>query len=84
MDNIVTAVGALFSWLTGTHVVVFPSLAVLVHTGVIIVLLFNRLRLALVREVDQKRVYVGLASSRILFDETTRSEAFWNPLGSNV
>lgn len=65
------------------HVVVFLAPAVLVYTAVMIFPLFNTLRLALFTQVDQTRVYVGLANFRALFGEAVWSDAFWNALGNN-
>ena len=65
------------------HIVVFLAPAVLVYTAVMIFPLFNTLRLALYTEVDQARIYVGLANFRTLFGEAVWSDAFWNALGNN-
>lgn len=65
------------------HIVVFLAPAVLVYTAVMIFPLFNTLRLALYDEVDQVRVFVGLANFRTLFGDPNWSVAFWNALGNN-
>ncbi|MFT4742855.1 MAG: raffinose/stachyose/melibiose transport system permease protein [Yoonia sp.] len=68
-----------FRW----HIVVFLLPAVLVYTAVMIYPLFNTLRLSLLTEVDQTRVYVGLQNFYTLFGETFWSNQFWNALGNN-
>ena len=65
------------------HIIVFLAPAVLVYTAIMIVPLFNTLRLSLFTEVDQERVYVGLENFRTLFGDPRWSESFWNALGNN-
>ncbi|NKB27380.1 MAG: ABC transporter permease subunit [Rhodobacteraceae bacterium] len=65
------------------HIVVFLAPAVLVYTAVMIFPLFNTLRLALYTEVEQTRVFVGLANFKTLFGNPQWSDAFWNALGNN-
>ncbi|WP_375253766.1 carbohydrate ABC transporter permease [Yoonia sp.] len=65
------------------HIAVFLAPAVLVYTAVMIVPLFNTLRLALYTKVDQERIFVGLANFRTLFLDPLWSDAFWNALGNN-
>ncbi|MEM9550440.1 MAG: sugar ABC transporter permease [Pseudomonadota bacterium] len=65
------------------HIVVFLAPAVLVYTAVMILPLFNTLRLALFTEVEQTRVYVGLENFRTLFFDPIWSEQFWNALANN-
>lgn len=65
------------------HIIVFLAPAVLVYTAIMIVPLFNTLRLALFTEVDQARVFVGLENFRTLFGDPRWSESFWNALGNN-
>jgi len=65
------------------HIVVFLAPAVLVYTAVMIFPLFNTLRLALYTEIENARVFVGLANFRTLFGDPLWSEAFWNALGNN-
>ncbi|MEL7115648.1 MAG: sugar ABC transporter permease, partial [Pseudomonadota bacterium] len=65
------------------HILVFLAPAVIVYTAVMVFPLFNTLRLALFDEVDQQRVYVGLANFRTLFFDPVWSEQFWNALGNN-
>nr|WP_239479600.1 sugar ABC transporter permease [Actibacterium sp. 188UL27-1] len=65
------------------HIVVFLAPAVLVYTAVMIVPLFNTLRLALFTEVDQQRIFVGVQNFRTLFGDPRWSESFWNALGNN-
>ncbi len=66
------------------HILVFLAPAVLVYTAVMIIPLFNTLRLALYAEVDQARVFVGLQNFRTLFGNAVWSEQFWNALGNNI
>jgi raffinose/stachyose/melibiose transport system permease protein len=68
-----------FRW----HIVVFLAPAVLVYTAVMILPLFNTLRLALYDEIDDARVFVGLANFRTLFLDPLWADAFWNALGNN-
>ena len=65
------------------HIVVFLAPAVLVYTAVMIVPLFNTLRLALFTEVDQQRIFVGLQNFQTLFGDPRWSQSFWNALGNN-
>jgi len=65
------------------HIVVFLAPAVLVYTAVMIFPLFNTLRLALYSEIENVRVFTGLANFRTLFGDPLWSEAFWNALGNN-
>ncbi len=65
------------------HIVIFLAPAVLVYTAVMIFPLFNTLRLALYTEIENARVFTGLANFRTLFGDPLWSEAFWNALGNN-
>ncbi len=65
------------------HILVFLAPAVLIYTAVMIIPLFNTLRLALFTRIDQERVYVGLENFRTLFFDPIWSEQFWNALGNN-
>lgn len=65
------------------HILVFLAPAVLVYTAIMIIPLFNTLRLALFDEVDRTRVFVGLDNFRTLFGDPLWSDAFWNALGNN-
>ena len=65
------------------HIIVFLAPAVLVYTAVMIFPLFNTLRLSLYSEVDQARVFVGLANFETLFGDPLWADAFWNALGNN-
>lgn len=65
------------------HIVVFLAPAVLIYTAVMIMPLFNTLRLALFTEIDQERVFVGLENFRTLFGDPRWSASFWNALGNN-
>ena len=66
------------------HIAVFLAPAVFVYTAVMIIPLFNTLRLALYSKVDQSRVFVGLDNFQRLFGETVWSEQFWNALTNNL
>lgn len=65
------------------HILVFLAPAVLIYSAIMILPLFNTLRLSLYTEVDQVRVFVGLDNFRTLFGEAHWSNAFWNALGNN-
>ncbi|MEM1362262.1 MAG: sugar ABC transporter permease [Pseudomonadota bacterium] len=65
------------------HILVFLAPAVLVYSAVMVFPLFNTLRLAFYSEVEQARVFVGLANFRTLFGDPIWSEQFWNALGNN-
>lgn len=65
------------------HILVFLAPAVLVYTAIMIIPLFNTLRLALFDEVDRTRVFVGLDNFRTLFGDPLWADAFWNALGNN-
>ncbi|MDV7269927.1 sugar ABC transporter permease [Thioclava sp. A2] len=66
------------------HIVVFLAPAVLVYTAIMILPLFNTLRLSLYSEVENVRVFAGLENFRTLFTDPNWSGAFWNALGNNV
>ena len=65
------------------HIVVFLAPAVLVYTVIMVLPLFNTLRLALFSEVDNTRVFVGLHNFYTLFGDPRWSTSFWNALGNN-
>ncbi len=65
------------------HIVFFLAPAVLVYTAIMIIPLFNTLRMALYSEIDHARVFVGLENFRTLFGDPRWSESFWNALGNN-
>ena len=65
------------------HIVVFLAPAVLVYTAVMILPLFDTLRLALYDEVEGQRVFVGLENFRTLFGDPNWSRQFWNALVNN-
>ncbi len=66
------------------HIVVFLAPAVLVYTAIMIFPLFDTLRLAMFRVVDQQRVFVGFDNFRTLFGDPRWSASFWNALGNNL
>ncbi len=65
------------------HIVVFLAPAVLVYTAIMILPLFNTLRLALYSRIDQERVFVGLQNFQTLFGDPLWADQFWNALGNN-
>lgn len=66
------------------HIALFLAPAVIVYTAVMILPLFNTLRLSLYTTVEGERVFAGLANFRTLFGDPRWSGAFWNALGNNV
>ena len=67
-----------------THILVFLAPAVLVYTTIMIIPLFNTLRLALYTQGEEGRVFAGLANFRTLFGDPNWSGTFWNALGNNT
>ncbi len=65
------------------HIPIFLAPALLVYTAVMILPLFNTLRLALYTRIDQERIFVGLQNFKTLFGDAVWSEQFWNALGNN-
>ena len=65
------------------HIPIFLAPALLVYTAVMILPLFNTLRLALYSRIDQERIFVGLQNFKTLFGDAVWSEQFWNALGNN-
>jgi len=65
------------------HIAVFLAPAVLVYTAVMIIPLFNTLRLAMYSRIDQERVFVGLQNFKTLFGDAVWSDQFWNALANN-
>lgn len=65
------------------HIPIFLAPAVIVYTVVMVLPLFNTLRLALYTRIDQERVFVGLQNFKTLFGESVWSEQFWNALSNN-
>lgn len=65
------------------HILVFLAPAVAIYTLFSIYPLVESLRLSLFDEVENERIFVGLANyTRLLFDESW-SQAFWNALWNN-
>ncbi|MGR3464456.1 carbohydrate ABC transporter permease [Limimaricola sp.] len=62
---------------------VFLAPAVLVYTAVMILPLFDTLRLALYDEVEGQRVFVGLDNFATLFGDPNWAPRFWNALLNN-
>ncbi len=65
------------------HIAVFLAPAVLVYTAIMIIPLFDTLRLALFNKGDGGAVFVGLANFKTLFGDPNWSGQFWNALGNN-
>jgi raffinose/stachyose/melibiose transport system permease protein len=66
------------------HIAVFLAPALLVYAAVMVVPLVETLRLAFFQEVEQQRVFVGLANFRMLLGDERWSYHFWNALGNNA
>ncbi|WP_018183564.1 carbohydrate ABC transporter permease [Kaistia granuli] len=66
------------------HIAVFLLPAVLVYTAVMIIPLFDTLRLSLFRVVDGQSVFVGLDNFRTVFGDPLWSASFWNALRNNI
>lgn len=66
------------------HIAVFLAPALLVYLAVMVVPLVETLRLAFFQEVDQQRVFVGLANFRTLLGDERWADHFWNALGNNA
>ena len=68
-----------------THILVFLAPAVLVYTAVMIIPLFETLRLSLFQKTDEGiSYYVGLQNFQLLFFDERWSVQFWNALWNNV
>ncbi|MBU2361037.1 MAG: sugar ABC transporter permease [Alphaproteobacteria bacterium] len=65
------------------HIAVFLAPAVLVYTAIMIIPLFDTLRLALFNKGDGGAVFVGLANFKTLFGDPNWSRQFWNALVNN-
>jgi raffinose/stachyose/melibiose transport system permease protein len=66
------------------HILVFLAPAVLVYTAVMIVPLFETLRLSLFSSVNNHNVFSGAANFHALFFDERWSRGFWNALRNNV
>jgi raffinose/stachyose/melibiose transport system permease protein len=66
------------------HILVFLAPAVLVYTAVMIVPLFETLRLSLFSSVNNHNVFSGAANFNALFFDERWSRGFWNALRNNV
>ncbi|EKF42498.1 binding-protein-dependent transport system inner membrane protein [Nitratireductor indicus C115] len=66
------------------HIAVFLAPAVLIYTAIMILPLFNTLKLALYTDAQNAQVFIGLDNFRLLFGDERWSEQFWNALGNNV
>jgi raffinose/stachyose/melibiose transport system permease protein len=69
-----------FRW----HIIIFLLPAFLVYTLVMILPLFETLRLSLFNQVDGQQTFVGLANFQTLFGDARWSVDFWNALKNNV
>ncbi len=67
-----------------THIVVFLAPAVLIYTAVMIVPLFETLRLSLFTTSGNHFVWNGVANFGVLFFDERQSLGFWNALRNNV
>ncbi len=65
------------------HIAVFLAPAVIVYTAIMIVPLFNTLRLSLYTGGEDGRVFAGLQNFRTLLGDPRWSASFWNALGNN-
>ena len=68
---------------TRWHIAVFLAPAVLVYTAIMVIPLFDTLRLALFNKGEDGAVFVGLANFAALFGDPNWSRQFWNALGNN-
>ena len=66
------------------HIAVFVAPALLIYTALMILPLFDTLRLALLRQVDGAPVFVGLDNFRILLADPRWSGHFWAALRHNA
>ena len=69
---------------TRFHIAVFLAPAVLVYTAVMIVPLFDTLRLSFYRGGPEGAEFAGIANFRTLFGDPRWSASFWNALGNNM
>jgi raffinose/stachyose/melibiose transport system permease protein len=67
-----------------SHIIVFMLPAFLVYTAVMIIPLAGTLWLSLYNEVDNVKIFVGLANFEKLFGDPNWSVSFWNALKNNV
>ncbi len=65
------------------HIAVFLAPAVLVYTAIMIIPLFDTLRLALFNRGETGPVFVGLDNFKTLFGDPNWARQFWNALGNN-
>ena len=65
------------------HIVVFLLPALIVYTAVMILPLFETLRLSFFNIVDGQSTFVGLANFGVLFGDDRWSADFWNALKNN-
>jgi len=66
------------------HILVFLAPALLVYTAIMVVPLFETLRLSLFRSVDRVPAFVGLANFDTLFNDDRWSGHFWLALRNNA
>jgi raffinose/stachyose/melibiose transport system permease protein len=69
-----------FRW----HIIIFLLPAVLVYSAVMILPLFETLRLSFFNTVDGKETFVGLSNFQTLFGDARWSVDFWNALKNNL
>ncbi|WP_428543834.1 carbohydrate ABC transporter permease [Profundibacter sp.] len=68
-----------FKW----HIVVFLAPAVLIYTAIMIIPIFNTLRMSLFTDVDNTQVFVGWQNFNTLFGDERWADHFWNALKNN-
>ncbi|MDF1634429.1 sugar ABC transporter permease [Mycoplana sp. MJR14] len=66
------------------HIAVFLLPALIVYSAVMILPLFETLRLSFFNTVDGQSTFVGLANFRTLFGDARWAADFWNALSNNV
>ena len=69
---------------TRWHIAVFLAPAVLIYTAVMIVPLFETLRLSFFTSIKNQTAFIGLANFGALFFDDRWAPAFWNALRNNV
>jgi len=66
------------------HIVVFLAPALLVYSALMIIPLFETLRLSLFTSKDQVVSFIGFDNFAMLFGDERWSKSFWNALGNNT
>ncbi len=68
-----------FRW----HIVVFLAPALLVYTAIMVIPIFDTMRMSLYSDVNNEQVFVGWANFKTLFGDELWAEHFWNALKNN-